>query len=66
MANAHQNQVDATSTTEPWISSREACKHLGISMPTLQRWIKSGHLKPKRGPQGVYRFRRSELDLVLE
>ena len=52
--------------SEPWVNSKTACLHLGISMPTLRRWIKDGRIEPKRTPTGEYRFRRSELDLLLE
>lgn len=50
---------------EPWINSYDACHHLGISIATLHRWVKSGKLKPKRTPGGVYRFRRSDLNALL-
>lgn len=52
--------------SEPWINTAAACLHLGVSMPTLRRWIKAERLKPKRTPTGEYRFRKSELDLLLE
>jgi len=52
--------------SEPWINTAAACVHLGVSMPTLRRWIKAERLKPKRTPTGEYRFRKSELDLLLE
>jgi excisionase family DNA binding protein len=50
---------------EPWISSKLAARHLGISHITLRRWVKDGRLTPKRTPTGEFRFRRSELDAVL-
>jgi excisionase family DNA binding protein len=53
-------------SSEPWINTDAACKHIGISPVTMHRWIKSGKLKPKRTPGGEYRFRRSELDAVLD
>lgn len=63
------NTIDNPSTTpgseEPWINTSAASQHLGISIPTLRRWIKAGLVKPKRTPTGEYRFRRSELDLLL-
>lgn len=52
--------------SEPWVNTAAACLHLGVSMPTLRRWIKAGRLKPKRTPTGEYRFRKSELDLLLQ
>ncbi len=52
--------------SEPWVNTKTACIHLGISMPTMRRWIKSKKLKPKRTPTGEYRFKRSELNLLIE
>ncbi|MBX3742603.1 MAG: helix-turn-helix domain-containing protein [Akkermansiaceae bacterium] len=57
--------TSAENPEEPWINSYDACHHLGISIATLHRWVKSGRLKPKRTPGGVYRFRRSDLNALL-
>jgi excisionase family DNA binding protein len=54
-----------TVPTEPWVKTPDACKHLGISVPTLRRWVKDKRLHPKRTPTGEFRFRRSDLDAVL-
>lgn len=54
------------SESEPWVNTKTACLHLSVSMPTLRRWIKAGRIKPKRTPTGEYRFRRSELDQLLD
>jgi excisionase family DNA binding protein len=59
-----QNQTEEQSP-ESWIGTSKACQYLGISMPTIRRWIKTGKLKPKRTPTGELRFRRSELDQLL-
>ena len=61
-----QSKSIVGSDTEPWIGSSDACKHLGISLVTLHRWVKSKRIVPKRTPTGEYRFRRSELDAFLE
>lgn len=58
--------IEPTNQPEPWCSTSAASTHLGISIPTIRRWIKSGRLRPKRTPTGAYRFRRSELDSLLE
>jgi excisionase family DNA binding protein len=52
--------------SEPWVNTAAACKHLAISVPTIHRWIKAGRLKPKRTPTGELRYRRSELDTLLD
>jgi excisionase family DNA binding protein len=57
---------DTPPPSEPWINSTAACLHLGVSMPTMRRWINLKKLTPKRTPTGDYRFRRSELDKLLE
>jgi excisionase family DNA binding protein len=54
-----------TTLQEPWINTISACKHLGISVITLRRWIKAGRVTPKRLPTGEYRFRKSELNALL-
>ena len=51
--------------SETWIGTVPACEHLDISVPTMRRWIKDKKTKPKRTPTGEYRFRRSELDALL-
>lgn len=50
---------------EPWVGLEAACNHLGISKVTMRRWIKGGHMTPKRTPGGEFRFRLSELDQLL-
>jgi excisionase family DNA binding protein len=51
---------------EPWTSIKPACQHLGISIPTMRRWIRDERVKPKRTPSGQYRFRLSELNSLLD
>ena len=55
-----------SSDTEVWVKTVTAAGYLGISVPTIHRWIKAGRIKPRRTPTGAYRFRRSELDTVLD
>jgi len=61
----HNQLTSLSSPAEPWINTANACKYLGISTPTLRRWIRDGKIKPKRTPTGEYRYRRSELDTLL-
>ena len=61
-----ETTTDPRGESEPWVNTQTACRHLGISMPTMRRWIKSKRVKPKRTPTGEYRFKRSELDLLLD
>ena len=59
-------QQGPADVAEPWVAIESACKHLGISIPTMRRWIRDGHVKPKRTPSGQYRFRLSQLDALLD
>ena len=62
----HSKHTPPTPDSEPWIDTNAACRYLAISAPTIRRWIKAGRLKPKRTPTGELRFRRSELDTLLD
>jgi excisionase family DNA binding protein len=66
MKNNQQSKNHKTDDrSEHWIKTKEACKYLGVSQPTLYRWIKSKHLNPKRTPTGEFRFLCSELNNLL-
>ena len=52
-------------STAEWLTSEQVCKHLGISRPTLHRYVKKHHLNPKRLPGGQLRFSQSEVDSLL-
>ena len=55
MAQAH--------VSERWFTAREAADYLGLSEPTIFRWMREGRLSYfKLG--GATRFRRENLDLV--
>jgi excisionase family DNA binding protein len=59
---------DPTETNQQddkWLTLRESCSYLRISVPTAHRWIKKGILKPSRTPTGAYRLRRSVLDALI-
>ena len=60
-----KDKITPIGSEEPWVNTAAACLHLGISAPTIRRWIKAGRLKPKRTLTGEYRFRRSELDELI-
>lgn len=62
-----KNQKGAENCTpESWVGTKKACQYLGISMPTIRRWIKDGILNPKRTPMRELRFRLSELNTLIE
>lgn len=63
---SNNNNTLPSTDSEPWVNTAAACKHLAISAPTIRRWIKAGRLKPKRTPTGELRYRRSELDTLLD
>lgn len=43
-----------------------AAKYLGISDETLRRWADDGKIRHVRLPSGQLRFRKADLDEVLE
>ena len=49
------------SSQDQLITSAETCEILSISMPTLRRYVRAGHLAPKRLPGGRLRFNRSDV-----
>lgn len=51
--------------TEPWMTVKQAAQYLGVSEPTIFRWMREGTLSFfKIG--GATRFRRENLDLVAQ
>jgi len=57
---------DKNPDPEQWVDTVAACAHLSISKPTIYRWVKRKLLKPKRTPGGELRYRRSDLDKMLD
>jgi excisionase family DNA binding protein len=52
-----------SNTAEKWLNTREASEYLGVSEPTIFRWMRSGRVSFfKLG--GATRFKRENLDLV--
>ncbi len=49
-----------------WLKTRQASDYLGVSRPTIYRWIKDKRLKPRRTPTGEFRFRIEDLDSLLD
>ncbi|MFP3321269.1 MAG: IS607 family transposase [Acidilobus sp.] len=54
------------STTERLLRPKEACQRLGISYPTLARWVKEGRIKAIRTAGGKYRIPESEVRRIAE
>jgi len=51
---------------ETLLTRREACALLKVSLSTLERWERSSRLTPVRLSPGVIRYRRSDIDQLLE
>lgn len=52
---------------QEYLTPDEACKHLGISRRTLERYVDDGRItKYRRGVTRQVFFKRSELDMLLE
>ena len=60
------NKQGFADIAEPWVSIEPACRHLGISIPTMRRWIREEIVKPKRTPGGHFRFRITDLDKLID
>ena len=51
---------------EELITRQEAAALLRISIRTLERWEQSGRLSPTRLSPGVVRYRRADVDRLIE
>jgi len=49
------------STAERLLRPKEACQRLGISYPTLARWVREGRIRAVRTAGGKYRIPESEV-----
>ena len=53
---------------DKWLSRKDACEYLGVSMPTLNRMMASGKItfyKNSGGKSAKTRFRLSDLEKYL-
>ena len=48
------------------LTRREACDLLRISLSTLERWERNGRLIPVRLSPGVVRYKRTDIQRLLE
>ena len=54
------------STAERLLRPKEACQRLGISYPTLARWVREGKIRAVRTAGGKYRIPESEVMRIAE
>ncbi|UVT31616.1 helix-turn-helix DNA binding protein [Mycobacterium phage Mask] len=56
-----------TSPTTPprWATKHQAAQHLGVSIYTLERWVKDRRLTAYRAGPRLVRFDLNELDAML-
>ncbi len=52
--------------SERLLRPKEVCQRLGISYPTLARWVKEGKIKAVRTAGGKYRIPESEVRRIAE
>ena len=45
---------------------KEVCRRLGISYPTLSRWVREGRIRAIRTAGGVFRIPESEVRRIAE
>lgn len=50
---------------EPWVSTKDIAEHLGITMETVRKWIKSGEIPCIRIGK-LWKFKKSEVDTWLK
>lgn len=46
---------------EPWVSTKEIAEHLGVTMETVRKWIKSSTIPCSRMGK-LWKFKKSEVD----
>jgi predicted site-specific integrase-resolvase len=49
----------------PVLTPAETMKSLGITRPTLNRYVEAGYLQPMRLPSGHRRFSASQVEAIL-
>lgn len=58
--------MSSTTTDAPvrWVSVPEAATRLGVSAPTIRRWVATGRIRgwQPAGPHGVLRIREADLE----
>jgi excisionase family DNA binding protein len=54
------------SISERLLRPKEACQRLGISYPTLARWVREGRIRAIRTAGGKYRIPESEVRRIAE
>ena len=61
-------EARASLTSDPLLSTKEACAVLGCSYGTMVRWIANGHVPAHRygGPHGHFKIRSSALRALIE
>ena len=47
-----------------YVTTREAARHLGVSAPTVARWVERGLLRAHRTPGGHRRIRREDVAVL--
>ena len=57
--------ADRDSPTDEVIAIGAAAEMLGVTVPTLRNWDRTGKLTPIRLPSGVRRYRRADIEAIL-
>ena len=65
MADKMPDKTSDKTQEESWLSIAEAAEYLGISEPTIYRWMRDGKLSFYKVGDST-RFRRENLDMVVE
>lgn len=62
-ADAHRNKLPGSE--KEWLTNKEACKYLGLSRMTLQRYRDNGVLEFSKVGSNIY-YRRADILALLE
>ena len=55
-----------SSTTDPFLTTKEAAQRLGVTLRTVQLWVEAGKLQAARTPGGHRRIRTSDVRALQE
>lgn len=52
-------------TESEWMRTAEARNALNVSISTLRRWDKAGHIRTHRTPTGQRRYWRADIERII-
>lgn len=65
-ANSFTPVPEPSNASVSWLTKKQAAHHIGVSLPTLSKYIKLGYVKAHTVAGTRMRFKVSELDKALK